>query len=98
MSSSRIVIMKWILGVQILKSMQILIVCPPAGMEPEEGGAFSVGSKTSDVDADGPLFANPDKGPAIVVTTEDAVMAPTIGVEEATQTVGIVRTEVTDTL
>ena len=67
-------------------------------MEPEEGVAFSVGSTTPDVDANGPLFADPDEGPATVVTTEDAVTTPTIGAEEATQTVGIVGTEVADTL
>ena len=90
--------MELILGVWILKSVQILIVCPPTGMEPEEGGAFSVESTTPGVDADGPLFTDTDEGPATVVTTEDAMTAPTTGVEEATQTVGIVRTKVTDTL
>ena len=67
-------------------------------MELEEGGAFSLGSTTSDVDADGPLLADQEEGPAAVVTTEDAVTTLTTGVEEATQTVGIVETEVTDTL
>jgi len=67
-------------------------------MEPEEGGEFSVRSTTPNVDADGPLFADPDKGLATVVTTEDAVMTLTIGAKEATQTFGMVRTEVTDTL
>ena len=67
-------------------------------MELEEGGAFSVGSTTPGVDADGPLFVDPDEGPTTVVTTEDAVTTPTTAVEEATEAVGIVRTEVIDTL
>ena len=67
-------------------------------MKPEEGGALSVGSTTLDTDADGPLFADPEEGQAREVTTEDEVTEPTTGVEEATQTVGIVRTKVTDTL
>ena len=67
-------------------------------MEPEEGGAPSVGSTTLDTDADGPLFTDLEEGLAIVVITEDAVTALTTWVEEATQTVGIVGTEVTDTL
>lgn len=53
-------------------------------MELEEGGALSVGSMTSGTDANGPLFSDPKEGPAAAVTTEDAVMAPTTGVEEAT--------------
>ena len=72
------------LQAQILDSLQILIVCPPAGMEPEEGGALSVGLTTPDVGADGPLFAELGDGPATVVTTEDAVTTPTTVAEEAT--------------
>ena len=67
-------------------------------MEPEEGGAPSVGSTTLGTDADGPLLAEPEEGLAAMVTTEDAVTALTTGVEEATHIVGIVGTEVTRTL
>lgn len=67
-------------------------------MEPKEGGALSIGLTTLGIDADGPLFADPEEGPATMVTTEDVVTAPTIGVEEATQTAGIVGTKLTDTL
>ena len=67
-------------------------------MEPEEGAVLSVGSTNPDVDANGPLFVGPDESLATMVTTEDAVMTPTTGVEEATQIVGIVGIEVTDTL
>ena len=67
-------------------------------MEPEEGGALSVGSTTPDVGTDWPLFTEPWDGPAIVVTIEDAITALTRGTEEATQTVGIVGTEVTTVL
>lgn len=59
---------------------------------------ISVGSTTIGVDADGPLFVDPDECPTTVVTTEDAVMAPITGVEEDTQTVGIVKIKVIDTL
>jgi len=67
-------------------------------MEPEEGRADGVGLTTPYANADGPLVVGPGEGPATMVTTKDALMALTIGAEEATQTVGIVRTEVTDTL
>ena len=67
-------------------------------MEPEEGRALGVGLTTLGVDADGPLFVGPVEGPATVVITEDAVMTLITRAEEATQTVGIVGNEVTDTL
>ena len=67
-------------------------------MKPEEGGAFSVGSTTLDVDNNGSLFTDPDEGPATVVIIEDVVTTPTTGAKEATQTVGIFGTKVTDTL
>jgi len=67
-------------------------------MELEEGGEQRLGLTTPDMDADGPLFRGPAKGPATVVTTEDAVMELTIGAEEATQMVGIVGTNVIVTL
>lgn len=67
-------------------------------MELEEGGALRLGSTTTDMDAEGPLFEGPIEGPATVVTTEDAVTALTTGAEEATQMVGIVGTDVTITL
>jgi len=53
-------------------------------MKPKEGRALNVGSTTPDTDVDGPLFVDPEEGPTIVVTTDDAVMTPTKGVEEAT--------------
>ena len=64
-------------------------------MEPEEGGALSVGLTTP---ANGPLLVGQVEGSAILVTTKEAVMALTTGVEEATQMVGIVGTDVMDTL
>jgi len=64
-------------------------------MVPEEGGALRLGSTTPDTGAAGPMCEGPAEGPAIVVTTEDAVMTLTAGVEEATQIVGIVGTDVT---
>jgi len=67
-------------------------------MEPEEGGALSAGWTTLGVCADWPLFTEPWDGPATVVTIEDVVTALTTGVEDATQTVGIVGTEVTTVL
>ena len=67
-------------------------------MVPEEGGEPSVGSTTLGTDVDGPLFADPEEDPVAVVTTEDVVMASKTGVEEATQIVGIVGTEVIGTL
>ena len=67
-------------------------------MEPEEGGALSVGSTTPDVGTDWPLFIEPLDGPTTVVTIEDVVTTLTTGAEEATKTVGIVGTEVTTVL
>ena len=90
--------MKRALRARIPKGMPIWILCPPAGMEPEEGGALSAGLTTPDADAGGPLFVGPAEGPTTLVTTEDAVMTLTTGVEEATQMVGIVRRDVTVTL
>ena len=87
--------MKQILWIRILKSLYILIICPPAGMEPEECGALSVGLTTPAV---GPLLVGPAESPTIVVTTEEVVAALTTGVEEATQMVEIVRTDVIVTL
>ena len=71
---------------------------PPAGMELEEGGVPSVGSKTLDVGTDWPLFTEPWDGPATVVTIEDAITTLTTGAKEATKIVGIVRTKVTAVL
>lgn len=48
--------------------------------------------------AEGPLFEGLVEGPTTVVRTEDAVMELTMGAKEATQTVGIVGTDVTVTL
>lgn len=90
--------MKWILWIRILKNLEILVICPPTGMELEEGGALRLGLTTPDVEADGPLFGGPAEGLAIVVTTEDAVTTLTTGAKEATQMVRIVGTNVTDTL
>ena len=67
-------------------------------MELEEGGADRVGLTTPNADADGPLLVGLGEGLVTVLTIEDAVMALTTGAEEATQTVGIVGTDVTVTL
>ena len=64
-------------------------------MEPEEGGALRLGSTTPDMGVIGPLCEGLSEGMATMVTTKDAVTALTTGAEEATQMVGIVRTDVT---
>lgn len=67
-------------------------------MEPEEGGTLLVGLTIPDVNAEEPLLVGPIEGPATMVTAEDTIMALTVGDEEATQIVGIVGIDVTDTL
>ena len=64
----------------------------------EEGGALTAGRTTLGVSADWPLCTGLRDGLATVVTIEDAVTALTTGVEDATQTVGIVGTDVTTVL
>lgn len=67
-------------------------------MEPEEGGAIKIGLTTPNADSNEPLLVELGEDQATVVTTEYAMTTLTIGAKEATQTVGIVKIDVTDTL
>lgn len=68
----------------------------PWGMELDEIGTLPISWLTPDARGEGPPSAGPEDISVIAVTTEDAVTTLTGGAEDATQTVGIDWTDVTD--